>query len=109
MSAWNFNELFADPGFKQVLREVADEIMHERGLAREAAYDAVAWAIGHHEILLPIYCAWDREKASRPWTEIKATLRGYVIIYLDHTSKILSGAGEQDEPQGSGAERGEHE
>jgi hypothetical protein len=108
MSAWNFNELFADPGFKQVLREVADEIVHERSLARAEAYDAVAWAVGHHEILLPIYCAWDREKSSRPWPEIKTTLRGYVIIYLDYTSKLLAAdepAQHGDERVGGGAER----
>jgi hypothetical protein len=88
MSAWNFNELFADPGFKQVLRDVADEIIADRGLPRADAYDAVAWAIGHHEILLPIYCAWDRETASRPWPEIRTTLREYVIIHLDYTAKL---------------------
>jgi hypothetical protein len=104
MSAWNFNELFADPGFKQVLHEVADEIMVARGLPRAEAFDAVAWAIGHHEILLPIYCAWDREKSGRPWLEIRTTLREYVIIYLDYTSKLLPG----DEPADP-IERGEVE
>jgi hypothetical protein len=90
MSAQDFNELFVDPNFKRVLRDVADETIEKCGLQRSEAFDAVAWAVGNEQVLFPIYCAW---QADRPetWLMIKAMLRRQVLRYLGDPSPVKLG------------------